>query len=103
MALRLRWNMLKAKLILFLLLILSFSLNTAGCGTIGIKEKSRIVYVSFAKTPEELKGALRVATNEPIPVTVVGEEETEAELNLGGYYLVHENDLKAFLNAIRSR
>ena len=81
---------------------MSLLLNTNGC-TIGVKEKERIIYVSFSKTPEELKGALKIATNDPIPVTVVGEEETYSELNLGGYYVVHENDLRAFIKAINER
>jgi hypothetical protein len=70
-----------------------------GC-SIGVKEKIRIVYVSFAKDPE-IKGAIKVATNKPIAVTVVGKTDVEAMFNAGGYYLVHERDLKAFLEAMK--
>lgn len=92
----------KVLLSLWIAAALSLLLSISGC-TIGVKEKERIIYVSFAKTPEELKGALRIATSDPIPVTVVGEEETAAELSLGGYYVVHENDLRAFIKAINER
>lgn len=74
---------------------MSFCLST-GC-SIGVKEKLTIVYVSFAKD-SEIKGAIRVATNKDIPVTVDGKL---AKFNAGGYYLVHERDLKAFIDAVR--
>jgi hypothetical protein len=67
-----------------------------GC-SIGIKEKVTIVYASFSKDPQ-IKGAVKIATNKPIPVTVDGKL---AQFNAGGYYLVHERDLQAFLNAIK--
>lgn len=80
------------------LLLMSFLLST-GC-SIGVKEKQTVIYVSFAKDPE-IKGAIKVATNKPIPVTVAGKSDVVTKFNAGGYYLVHERDLKAFLNAIR--
>ena len=83
---------------LSLLLIL---ILTSGC-SIGVKESVKIVYVSYAKTPEEAQGALRIATNSKIPVTVVGETDTYTELNLGGYYVISAGDLKAFVNAVQT-
>jgi len=74
---------------------MSFLLST-GC-SIGVKEKVTIVYVSFAKDAK-IKGAVKVATNKKIPVTVDGKL---AKFNAGGYYLVHERDLRAFLDALQ--
>ena len=70
-----------------------------GC-SIGVKEKQTVIYCSFAKDPN-IKGAIKVATNKPIPVTVVGKTDVSTEFNAGGYYLVHERDLRAFLEAMK--
>ena len=78
------------------MLMLSPLLLMNSC-TIGIKEKVTVVYVSFAKDAK-IKGAVKVATNKPIPVTVDGKL---AQFNAGGYYIVHERDLKAFLDALQ--
>lgn len=80
------------------LLCLSFA-TIIGC-SVGVKEKQTIIYVSFAKDPN-IKGAIKVATNKPIPVTVSGVSDVATSFNAGGYYLVHERDLKAFLKAIK--
>jgi hypothetical protein len=82
--------------ILSLLLIVTI---TSSC-TIGLRKETRIVYAGFAKQPEEFKGALRVATNDEIPVTIVGDKETYSEMSLGGYYIVSPSDLKAFVEAV---
>ena len=74
-------------------------LNMTAC-SIGVKEKVRIIYVSFAKDPE-IKGAIKVATNKPILVTVEGKTDVAEDFNAGGYYLVHERDLRAFLEAMK--
>ena len=74
-------------------------MTTAGC-SIGVKEKQTVVYCSFAKDPD-IKGAIKVATNTKIPVTVVGKTDVLTEFDAGGYYLVHERDLKAFLEAMQ--
>lgn len=55
------------------------------------------MYCGFAKTPEEAKGFLRVATNKKIAVTVVGETDILVDKDLGGYYVIHGRDLKALL------
>ena len=70
-----------------------------GC-SIGVKAKQTVIYSSFAKDPE-IKGAIKVATNKKIPVTVEGKSDVVTMFDAGGYYLVHERDLRAFLNAIR--
>ena len=70
-----------------------------GC-SVGVKEKQTVIYCSFAKDPD-IKGGIKVATNKEIPVTVVGKTNVAAKFNAGGYYLVHERDLKAFLEAMQ--
>ncbi len=74
-------------------LTLILLIGTSGCDT-------RIVYTSFQQTPEEARGAIRIATNAPIPVTVVGETDTSTTLDIGGYYAVHPRDLKAFVECV---
>lgn len=69
----------------------------AGC-SIGIKEKHTIVYVGFAKEPIEAEGAIKIATNNKIKVTV-GEHSTE--MDLGGMYVIRGADLKAFIQALK--
>lgn len=76
---------------------MSFLLSTAGC-SIGIKEQVSIVYVGFAKSPEEAKGAIKIATNEKIKVTVGGKA---TEMDIGGMYVIRGADLKAFVKALR--
>jgi hypothetical protein len=65
------------------------------------EERFTIVYASYAKLPQEAQGALRIATNEKIPVTIVGKEKVQDELDLGGYYVIHGRDLKAFINELQ--
>lgn len=77
--------------------MLSFSASTVGC-SIGIKEQNNIIYSGFAKSPLELSGAIRIATNKPIQITV---GDKVAELDLGGMYAVKGADLKAFIKAIQ--
>lgn len=71
-------------------------INLNGC-SIGVKEKVRIIYVSYSNLPEEAQGALRIATNDLIPVTIVGEKDVSTKLNLGGYFVISKDDLKALL------
>lgn len=73
---------------------------TTGC-SIGVKEKQTLVYASFAAAPEEAKGAIKIATNKPIPITVEGEKDLYTKMDLGGYYVVSARDLRAFINAIK--
>jgi len=85
--------MIKVKYALLLLLAMSCFVSILGCKiTLG---DTRIVYASYAQ--DEYKSAIRVATNDPIPVTVGA---TYSEESLGGYYIVSPSDLKAFINAV---
>ena len=85
----------------FLLWILiSLAVTVLSSCTIGIRKEVRVVYVSFAETEEATKGAIRIATNSTIPVTV---GDNHVDLNLGGYYVISAADLKAFVEAIRAR
>jgi len=70
--------------------------------TVGLRQQTNIVYASIGKQDEELKGALRIATNDEIPVTIVGNKETFAEMDLGGYYAVSAADLKLFIKAVKA-
>jgi len=68
-----------------------------GC-SIGIKEQNNIIYSGFAKSPIELSGAIRIATNKVIPITV---GDVASELDLGGMYAVKAADLAAFIKAVQ--
>lgn len=63
-----------------------------------MKEKYSVVYATFAKQDSEMQGFLKVATNDEIPVTVNGHL---VELDIGGYFVVHQTDLEAFLDAVQ--
>lgn len=78
------------------------SISISGC-LIGVKQKNTIVYSGFAKTPIEAKGAIRVATNDKIRVTVVGKSDFETEMDLGGMYVIRGSDLKALINAAKAK
>ena len=82
--------------------LLAILLSTVGCGTIGVKERHTILYASFGEIPEAATGAIRIATNEPVKVTIVGEEEIYTELDICGYYVVSGRDLEAFVDALSS-
>jgi len=68
-----------------------------GC-SIGIKERHTVIYTGFAKSPEEAKGAIKIATNKDIPVTI-GKHVTE--MDLGGMYVIRGADLKALVKAVK--
>jgi hypothetical protein len=65
--------------------------------------QTKIVYVGFAAPDDTAKGALKVATNEGIPVTIEGDAQTSAVMNVGGYYLISASDLKAFIQLAREK
>ena len=81
-----------------ILMLTSISIAVTGC-SIGVKEKQTIVYAGFAKSPEELKGAIRIATNKKIPVTVVGEKDISTTKDLGAMIAVREADYKALVRS----
>jgi len=73
-----------------------FCLSTTGC-SIGIKEEVRLVYVSITQHAE-VDGAIKIATNEPIPVTVEGSDNILTQLDLGGMYAISSQDLEVLIN-----
>ena len=88
--------------LLLILMLTSISIAVTGC-SIGVKEKQTIVYAGFAKDPEELKGAIRIATNKQIPVTVVGEKDISTTKDLGAMIAVREADFKALVRSWNER
>jgi len=76
-----------------------FCLSLTGC-TVGIKKETRIVYVSLTQHAE-VKGAIKIATNKSIPVTLEGITDVSTELNLGGLYAISPNDLKVLIDAAK--
>lgn len=78
--------------------VLALMLCTLMSCTIGLRRETRVVYASIATEPEAVKGLVRVATNDKIPVTV-GDEHLR--LDLGGYYVVSAADLQTMITALK--
>lgn len=87
--------------LLKMILLIATVISTSSC-TIGLRKETHIVYASIGEVPIEFRGALRVAMNDPIRVTIVGDKETVASLDLGGYYIISPSDLKLFLKALKA-
>jgi hypothetical protein len=84
----------KIKYLLLLILTLTALLTaTVGCST-------RVVRVSLSPIPQEVKGVLYVQTNSPIPVGIEGTDEV-LRLDVGGYYLIHKDDLAAMIRRLK--
>lgn len=79
------------------LLSMIFLNSISGC----VEPKEKIIYSGINKMPDEAFGALRIATNNKIPVVVVGATEYSSTVDIGGYFAVHPNDLKTFLDAVK--
>lgn len=62
-----------------------------GCSSIGVKEKHTVIYVTLGQHEEAFEDLIHVATNKKIPVTV---GDVATELDVGGYIVVHPQDLK---------
>jgi len=92
--LRRHWKLILASIILIL--------STSGC-SIGIREKQLIVYCGFAKTAPELKGAIRIAENEKLKVTIEGEEQIATEMHLGGMIAIRTADLTELIKLANER
>jgi len=58
-----------------------------GC-TIGVKEKSNLLFVSPIPIPESAKGAPIIATNEPIELSVLDRPGLIFKQKVTGYVLV---------------
>ena len=59
-----------------------------------------MVRTSLDPIPQETQGVLYIQTNTPIPVGIEGTDEV-LNLDVGGYYLVHKNDLAAMIRRLR--
>lgn len=57
----------------------------------------KIVYAGFAKDYRELKGAISIATNKPVAVTIIGDTKTVTTMDLGGMIAVRRADLKLLI------
>ncbi len=82
----------KAKFLMRMLILTLCWLSTAGCS------KTRVVIQSGSPIPEECLGSLYVQTNKPIPVGIYGSNEM-LMLDMGGYFLIHKNELAALVRA----
>lgn len=51
------------------------------------------MYARATKRPIEADGFMRIATNDEIPVTLDGKNDVYGEEDLGGYLVIHEQDL----------
>ena len=75
------------KMLVLSLFLSLITLASTGC-TIGIKEKSNLVFVSPVPIPEVSKGSVIVATNRPIELAILNEKDKVFYQNVGGYVLV---------------
>jgi len=71
--------------------ILGFLVCLCALFVSGCLVKHKIVYVRMVRAPQEIKGAMRVATNKPVKVNVAG-TAVVAKVDVGGYIVVHESD-----------
>jgi hypothetical protein len=62
--------------------------------------KTVLIRQSLSPVPEECKGVLYVAQNAPIAVGIEGSDEL-LKLDMGGYYLIHKNDLKVMISELK--
>lgn len=85
--------------IMLVMLVASVLFLSTGCETVGVKKEVSVVYASPFRPPDA-NGALKIATNEPIPVTIEGDSDTYAEMDLGGMYAIPASELELFLNAL---
>ena len=84
------------KMTCLLLLLMTFCLSMTAC-SIGLKE--RIVYAGLAPNPEESRGAVIIATNKKIPVTVGG-TDFAGKMDIGGRVVIPMAELKYFVNLV---
>lgn len=77
-------KVLQVKLITLLMISLLVSM---GC-TVGVKQKNSIVMNDPIPLPESAKGAVRIATNEPVKLSVDGIADKVFTKNIGGYVVV---------------
>jgi hypothetical protein len=80
------------RLLILLLISMPLTLST-GCSL----ATTKLVYCGFAKAPAELNGAIKIATNELVPVTIEGDTVSYTGMDLGGMYAVRGADLKLLI------
>ena len=78
-----------------IILLMLLSIVTTSCTT-----KTVLIRQSLSPVPEECKGVLYVAQNTPIIVGIEGSTEL-LRLDMGGYYLIHKNDLKVMVSELK--
>ena len=74
---------------IFSLAALVFLAVVAGCA----HRSDRIIYSRTTKSAAETQGFMRIATEEPVPVTVDGHEDAYEARPLAGYLVIVEEDL----------
>lgn len=67
------------------------------CGSCANTE---IIYARATKLPEEDAGFMRIATEDPIDVDVIGVPNSHTSRPLAAYCVVHEQDLAGMLRTI---
>lgn len=72
--------------------------GTAGCSL--FRGQTEVIYSRATRAKEEAQGHLRLAEN-AVRVNVAGTERVGTLSPAGGYYLIHEDDLVAFVRAAR--
>lgn len=78
-----------------IILLMLLSIVTTSCVT-----KTILIRQSLSPVPEQCNGALYVAQNAPITVGIEGSTEL-LKLDMGGYYLIHKNDLKVMVSELK--
>jgi len=82
---------------ILILILMICSLASAGCLT-----RTKILYARATRLPEETKGLMRLAVDH-VEVNVIGDDGIGifSTVNPGGYVLIHEQDLAAFVRAVK--
>ena len=78
--------------------ILILLTSSTGC----LFSRTTVVYAGFAKSPVELKGAIKIATNKKVPITVEGDDAIST-MDLGGMYAVRGADLKLLIQMANAK
>ena len=85
-----------------LLLLITALILLSGC-TIGVRTEYRVVYAGIAKTPDNMKGLIRIATNKAIDITIQdASEPVVTKKDLGGYYVISGSDLSTLIDAAKT-
>lgn len=75
------------RLVMLSLLMLMSMMVCTGC-VIGVKEKREMLFVSPIPIPEAARGVPVIATNEKIPLAVLGIKDAHYNQKVTGYVLV---------------